>query len=66
MDSAVVNLVNSGVTTIVAAGNSGSGSNYIYTPGSVDEVITVAAMNQFDNIASYSSQGEPQGTRARL
>ena len=25
--------------------------------GSVDEVITVAAMNQFDNIASYSSQG---------
>jgi len=57
VDSAVVNLVNSGITTIVAAGNSGSGSNYIYTPGSVDEVITVAAMNQFDNIASYSSQG---------
>jgi len=57
VDSAVVNLVNSGVTTIVAAGNSGSGSNYIYTPGSVDEAITVAAMNQFDSIATYSSQG---------
>jgi subtilisin family serine protease len=57
VDLAVVNLVNSGVTTVVAAGNSGSGSNYIYTPGSVDEVVTVAAMNQFDNIASYSSQG---------
>ena len=57
VDSAVVNLVNSGVTTVVAAGNSGSGSNYVYTPGSVDEVITVAAMNQFDNMASYSSQG---------
>src|SRR5271157_681768 len=57
VDSAVVNLVNSGVTTVVAAGNSGSGSNYIYTPGSVDEVITVAAMNQFDDVASYSSQG---------
>ena len=57
VDSVVVNLVNSGVTTIVAAGNSGSGANYIYTPGSVDEVITVAAMNQFDNIASFSSQG---------
>ncbi len=57
VDSAVVNLVNSGITTIVAAGNSGSGNNYIYTPGSVDEVLTVAAMNQFDDVASYSSQG---------
>jgi len=57
VDSAVVNLVNSGVTTVVAAANSGPGSNYIYTPGSVDEVITVAAMNQFDNITDYSSQG---------
>jgi len=57
VDSAVLNLVNSGVTVVVAAGNSGSGSNYIYSCGSVDEVITVAAMNQFDNVASYSSQG---------
>jgi outer membrane protein assembly factor BamB/subtilisin family serine protease len=57
VDSAVLNLVNSGVTTVIAAGNDGSGANYIYTPGSVDEVISVAAMNQFDNIASYSSQG---------
>ena len=57
VDSAVLNLVNSGVCTVVAAGNSGSGSNYIYSPGSVDEAVTVAAMNQFDNIASYSSQG---------
>jgi serine protease AprX len=58
VDSAVANLVNSGITAIVAAGNSGgSGTNQIYTPGSIDEVLTVAAMNQFDNIASYSSQG---------
>jgi len=57
VDSAIVNLVNSGVSTIVAAGNSGSGNNNIYTPGSVGEVLTVAAMNQFDGIASYSSQG---------
>jgi hypothetical protein len=57
VDSAVLNLVNSGVCTVVAAGNNGSGTNYIYTPSSVDEVITVAAMNQFDNIARYSSQG---------
>jgi subtilisin family serine protease len=57
VDSAVSNLVNSGVTVIVAAGNIGSGDNYIYSCGSVDEVITVAAMNQFDNVARYSSQG---------
>lgn len=57
VDVAVQNLVNSGVCTVVAAGNDGSGANNIYTPGSVDEVLTVAAMNQFDGIASYSSQG---------
>jgi subtilisin family serine protease len=54
---ALKNLVNSGVTTIVSAGNGGLGGNKIYTLGSVDEVITVAATNQFDNIAHYSSQG---------
>ncbi len=57
VDSAIVNLVNSGVSTIVAAANSGSGANNIFTPGSVDEVLTVAAMNQFDGVTSYSSQG---------
>jgi subtilisin family serine protease len=57
VDSAILNLVNSGVSAIVAAGNDASGANNIYTPGSVDEVLTVAAMNQFDGITSYSSQG---------
>ena len=49
--------MNSGVTTVVAAGNDGEGGNHIYSPASVDEAVTVAAINQFDNIASYSSQG---------
>jgi subtilisin family serine protease len=61
IDIAVQNLVNNGITTIVAAGNEGSGANRIYTPASVDEVITVAAMNQFDSITSYSSQGGTSG-----
>jgi subtilisin family serine protease len=59
VDIATVNLVNSGVCTIVAAGNDYPGANRICTPGSVDEVLTVAAMNQFDGVTSYSSQGGP-------
>ena len=57
VDVAVANLVNSGIVTVVSAGNNGPGGNNVYTPGSVDEVITVAATNQFDSIADYSSQG---------
>ena len=60
VDNAVRNLVNSGICTIVAAGNNATGGgslNNIFTPGSVDEVLTVAAMNQFDGITSYSSPG---------
>lgn len=57
VDNAIVNLVNSGITVVVSAGNSGPGDNYIFSPGSVDEVITVAAMNQYDNVANYSNQG---------
>jgi subtilisin family serine protease len=57
VDVAVKNLVDSGVCTVVSAGNSGSGANNIYTPSSVDEVLTVAAVNQFDGVTSYSSQG---------
>jgi subtilisin family serine protease len=61
VDVAIANLVNSGISTVVAAGNGGSGSNKIYTPGSVDDVLTVAAMNQFDGVTSYSSQGGTSG-----
>jgi subtilisin family serine protease len=57
VDTALVNLVNSGVSTVVSAGNDGSGSNKIWTLGSVDEVTTVASMNAFDGISSFSSQG---------
>ena len=58
VDIAIKNLVNSGITTVVSAGNRREpGDNYIFTPGSVDEAITVAATNQFDNIAHYSMQG---------
>jgi uncharacterized repeat protein (TIGR02543 family) len=61
LDSIVVNLVNQGITTIVAAGNEGYDKNKIFSPGSVDEVITVGAMNQFDQVTDYSSQGGNSG-----
>jgi subtilisin family serine protease len=57
VNQAIINLVNSGITTIVSAGNGGPNGNFIHTPGSVDEALTVAATNQFDNIADYSSEG---------
>ena len=57
VDLATRNLINSGVTVVVAAGNEGSGSNRVFSCGSVDEVITVAAMNEFDSVTEYSSQG---------
>ena len=46
-----------GIVTVVSAGNSGPGGNYVGSPGDADYVITVAAMNTKDQIALYSSQG---------
>ncbi len=61
VDQAVMNLVDSGVCTVIAAGNGQVGGNHIRTPGSVDQAITVAAMNQFDDITSYSNEGGTSG-----
>lgn len=55
--NAVNNAVNEGIVTVVSAGNSGPGYNYIGSPGDADNVITVAAMNTDDEITDYSSQG---------
>jgi len=59
LNEATRNLVNYGITVVVAAGNeyAPGGGNRVNCPGSVDEVITVAAMNQFDSVSHYSSQG---------
>ena len=50
-------LVTSGVVTVVAAGNDGPGGN-IGSPGSADLVITVAAMNDINEISRYSTSGD--------
>ena len=59
IDNAVSNAVRSGIVCVAAAGNSGSGGNYIHSPGSNPYAITVAATSIRDNITSYSSQGGP-------
>jgi len=59
IDNAVTNAVNSGIVCVAAAGNDGSGGNYIHSPGSNPYVISVAATSCSDNITSYSSQGGP-------
>ncbi len=55
--NAVNNAVENGIVTVVAAGNSGPGYNFIGSPGDADNVITVAAMSINDEITDYSSQG---------
>ncbi|MFX1419353.1 MAG: S8 family serine peptidase [Promethearchaeota archaeon] len=55
--TAVNNAVENGIVTVVSAGNSGPGDNYIGSPGDADNVITVAATSIDDEITDYSSQG---------
>ena len=55
-DDAVTNLVSSGVTTVVAAGNDGADA-YRYSPARVPSVITVAASTIADDRANYSNWG---------
>jgi len=58
IDSAVQNLVRNGTCVVVAAGNNPSmGNNTIWSPGTCDYCCTVGAINQFDNVTEYSSEG---------
>jgi subtilisin family serine protease len=57
IDNAVSNAERAGIVCVAAAGNSGSGGNYIHSPGSNPYAISVAATSIVDNVTSYSSQG---------
>ncbi|WP_016700260.1 S8 family peptidase [Actinoalloteichus spitiensis] len=57
LDQAVVNAINSGVTHVVAAGNSGANANN-YSPARVGPAITVGATTSTDARASYSNFGK--------
>ena len=56
LDTAVGNLISSGVTTVVAAGNSNQ-SACNYSPSRVAAALTVAASNRSDRRASFSNKG---------
>ncbi|HEY0037514.1 MAG TPA: S8 family peptidase [Longimicrobium sp.] len=57
VDDAIQNLVNSGVTVVVAAGNSYGDNACYYSPARAPAAITVGATNQYDQQASFSNTG---------
>lgn len=56
LNTAVTNLVSSGVTTVAAAGNSNADA-VNYSPGGAPSVITVGASDINDSRASFSNYG---------
>ncbi len=61
VDTAVNNLVSSGVVCVAAAGNS-QGLGYIGSPGTAAKALTIGAVNDEDYLTSYSSIGDPGKT----
>lgn len=57
MSQAIDNAVNSGVTAVIAAGNSGPSENTIGSPGCARKAITIGASDKQDKIAWFSSRG---------
>ncbi len=64
IDTAITNAANAGVLPVVAAGNDGAGTGTAASgsPASNPYAITVAAVNAFNNITDYSSDGGASAT----
>lgn len=56
LDNAVKKAIETGITCVVAAGNSGDFANF-YSPAHVAEAITVGAYDQGDKYAPWSNHG---------
>ena len=66
IDSAVSSLVrNKGIVCVVAAGNDGTSSGGVFSPGSCPDAITVGSVNKASEIAYYSSNGHISQTYAK-
>ncbi len=57
LHDAVIRAFDAGVTVVAAAGNSGPADNTVNYPARYPEVIAVAATDQNDALASFSSRG---------
>ena len=53
-----------GALFVIAAGNSGPGSQTVASPGSADAALTVAAVDKSDQLAGFSSRGPRRGDGA--
>ncbi|MFX0092206.1 MAG: S8 family serine peptidase [Candidatus Hodarchaeota archaeon] len=59
IDTATANLVNThGFVVVASAGNGGPLVDSVHSPGSTREAITVGAVNRYNEIAYYSSNGD--------
>ncbi len=59
VDSAVADLANAGILVVSSAGNEGVNSGGIGSPGSAEMSLTVGAVNRVNEVAYYSSNGDP-------
>ncbi|MCD6226448.1 MAG: S8 family serine peptidase [Candidatus Aenigmarchaeota archaeon] len=65
ISQAVDKAVNEGVVVVVAAGNSGPDSGTITSPGCSKKGITVGAVDDNDNVPSWSSRGPTDDGRVK-
>ncbi|MBC7264195.1 MAG: S8 family peptidase [Chloroflexi bacterium] len=65
LSTACNELVNRGIVVCVAAGNFGPGASTIGAPGAAENVITVGATDDNDNLASFSSRGPTSDGRLK-
>ncbi|HHI04353.1 MAG TPA: hypothetical protein ENL45_02295, partial [Candidatus Woesearchaeota archaeon] len=65
ISQAVDKAVNKGVVVVVAAGNSGPDSGTITSPGCSKKGITVGAVDDNDNVPSWSSRGPTDDGRVK-